>query len=208
MRGRVVVALLVVSSFLVPSHISAGQRKPAGGEIKFTDMYGGDEVTWDEHKEVLRKNLRAGGAILTAYLHIPCRPKPQWGRGMIGFLVARDGELLPFLPGLHGPRGVRIGTTSIPLDFKCGPSHAKGDLSIDVRGRVLTRGKGRVLRFVMSPRWNCVFRSDLPQHDPMHGKKCYGPSGAPGEFEMPFVNGHVTSYANSVFNFALEIVRK
>jgi hypothetical protein len=174
-------------------------------EEYFHHIYGEDIESWNEAMETLRKNSEI---ILTIYFNMPCKPKEGRGSGMIGFLIDKNSELVPFPPPLTGPWGPKAGFTTIPVNFKCGIDQASGTIDIYVKGKIIQRGNKKFLRFDMSRKWDCVFKSDLPQHDPLHGKKCHEPSEDFGDYEIPLVNGYITNDPGSIYNFALEVIKK
>ena len=173
-------------------------------KTEFDHIYGNDIESWIEAEDELKKS---SDLILTIYFNMPCKPKQGLGSGMIGFLIGKNNELIPsaFFAGLQAPKA---GSTAIPVNFKCGITRASGKIYIDVKGKIIKRGKKKFLRFNMHRKWNCIFMSDLPQYDPLHGKKCHEPSEDSGDYEIPLENGYVTSYTGSIYNFSLEIINK
>ncbi len=170
-----------------------------------SDIYGGDESEWKAAKEQMRGILGKGGIILTVYHRLPCEPKPQNGRGMTGFMVARDKTLRPSISAPKSPFKTPTGMIIIPYDFKCGPDSGTGNLYLYLNGKIIRLRGENWLRFDAFHTTDCVFISDFPQWDPAHGKKCF--TDFKNSFQFPMKNGYVLDVGGA-FSFALEIVTK
>jgi hypothetical protein len=202
MKKTGILTSLVFALFLTLLSAKVFGEKPEG---YFSHIYGDDEASWDKAIEESRKECEI---ILTIYFTMPCSPKPGYSKGLIGFLISKNNDLVPFPPPLTGPWGPKAGFTTIPVNFKCGIDQASGTIDIYVKGNIIKRGKKKFLRFNMYRKWDCVFKSDLPKYDPLHGKKCHDPSEDYGDYEIPLENGYVTQYPGSIYNFALELINK
>ncbi|MEW6418040.1 MAG: hypothetical protein AB1480_07955 [Nitrospirota bacterium] len=202
MKKTGVLSFLVFAlMFILLSNIAFAQKDREGD---FLHIYGEDIESWNEAKEAFRKDSEI---ILTIYFNMSCKPKQGLGSGMIGFLISKNNDLIPSA-AFAGLRAPKAGSTTIPVNFKCGITQASGTIDIDVKGKIIKRGKKKFLRFNMYRKWDCVFKSDLPQYDPLHGKKCHEPSEDFGDYEIPLENGYITNYTGSIYNFALEVINK
>jgi len=171
----------------------------------FLHIYGDDEESWTKAEDELKK---MSDIILIIYFYMPCKPKSGRGSGMIGFCIDKNHKLLPIT--LAKPVGPLpgAGCTSIPLDFKCGPCRGTGKVHINIKGRIIKRGKKKFLRFRMRREWDCIFKCDHPRYNPLHGKKCHNPPVDYGEYEIPLENGYITNYPGSIYNFVIETGNK
>jgi len=203
-----ILLFLVIALMIVPlSKIAFTQKEE---EAYFHHMYGEDDNSWDKARDKLREN---SDIILTIYFHMPCIPKQGFGKGMIGFWIGKNNELLPpiyFPTGLPGSKWFpKAQFTTIPVNYKCGVYQASGTIHIYIKGKIIKRGKKKFLRFDMYRKWDCVIKSDFPQYAPFfHGKKCVDPPEDYGDYEIPLKNGYITNYSGSIYNFSLEIINK
>jgi hypothetical protein len=202
MKKTGVLSFLAFALISIPLSNSAFAQENREGN--FLHIYGDDIESWNEAKDAFRKD---SDIILTIYFNMPCTPKQGLGSGMVGFLVGNNNELIPSA-GFAGPRAPKAGSTTIPVSYKCGITEASGTIDIDVKGKIITRGNKKFLHFTMYRKWDCVFKSDLPQYDPLHGKECHEPSEDSGEYEIPLENGYITNNTGSIYNFALEVIHR
>lgn len=123
--------------FIFLSKIAFAQK---GREGDFLHIYGEDIGSWIEAKEVFRKDSEI---ILTIYFYMPCKPKEGLGSGMIGFLIGKNNDLIPSA-AFAGPRAPKAGSTTIPVNFKCGITQASGTIDINIKGKIIKRGKKKI----------------------------------------------------------------
>ena len=143
MKKNGVLSFLVFALiFILLSKIAFAQNNKEGD---FLHIYGKDIESWNEAKDTFRKD---SDLILTIYFNVPCKPKDGHGSGMIGFLINKNNELVPFPPPLTGPWGAKAGFTTIPVNFKCGITQATGTIDIYVKGKIIKRGKKKTLDLI------------------------------------------------------------
>ncbi len=220
MKYREILTVSAILSCLIFSVIEVFPQPPKkprkGMQIimpdKYDDVYDGDEEKWEEEKETMRKNC---DIILTIYHEIPCPQRPGKARGRIYFNIDDKGKLRYHASGGGVVALVphEYGYTSLPANWKCGVTKATGYIDVHVSGKVITKGHKKFIKFLVAPGYeNCVFVSDLPQYDPLHGKKCgEGPfttPATPWEVEMPLHDGYFFDPVGGVFKFKLELGKR
>ncbi len=218
MKTRKLLTVVVILSYLILGKTEVFAQLPnkpkKGMQIiipdKYDDVYDGDEKKWEDEKELMRKNC---DIMLTIYHEVPCPQRPGKARGIIYFKIDEKGKLRHYASGGGVAALVphEYGYTSIPANWKCGVTKATGYIDVHVSGKVITKDHKKFIRFNVAPGYqNCVFISDLPQYDPLHGKKCgEGPftKATPWEVEMPMQDGYLFDPVGGVFKFKLELGR-